>query len=80
MAKEVEAWDESQVRAFQAAVADHRWGGPLRIAVLYGLRRSELLALRWGGIDLEAGTVTASTQLRSTCHREPRRWTIHPER
>ena len=35
-AKEVDAWDEAQVRAFLAAVADHRWGGPLRVAVLYG--------------------------------------------
>ena len=57
-AKEVEAWDESQIRAFLSTVADHRWGGPLRLAVLYGLRRSELLALRWSGIDLESGMVT----------------------
>ena len=56
--KEVDAWDDTQVRAFLSAVADHRWGGPLRLAVLYGLRRSELLALRWSGIDLEAGMVT----------------------
>ncbi len=57
-AKDVDAWDDAQVRAFLWAVAEHRWGGPLRIAVLYGLRRSELLALRWSGIDLDAGTVT----------------------
>ena len=57
-AKEVDAWDDAQVRAFLSAVADHRWGGPFQLAVLYGLRRSELLALRWSGIDLEGGTVT----------------------
>ncbi len=56
--KDVDAWDEVQVRSFLNAVADHRWGGPLRLAVLYGPRRSELLALRWNGIDLESGTVT----------------------
>ena len=56
--KEVDAWDDTQVTGFLSAVTDHRWGGPLRLAVLYGLRRSELLALRWSGIDLEAGTVT----------------------
>lgn len=57
-AREEDAWDEAQVRQFLATVADHRWGGPLRLDVLYGLRRSELLALRWKGIDLDAGTVT----------------------
>ena len=32
---------------FLAAIADHRWGAPMRLAVLYGLRRSELLGLHW---------------------------------
>lgn len=58
VAKEVDAWDDAQVRAFLAGVSDHRWGGALRVAVLYGLRRSELLALRWSGVDLDAGTLT----------------------
>ncbi len=56
--KEADAWDDDQVRAFLEAIAGHRWAGPLRVAVLYGLRRSELLALRWSGMDLESGVVT----------------------
>ena len=54
---EVPAWTEDDVRKFLAAVRDHRWYGPIRLHVLYGLRRSELLGLKWGDIDLKAGTV-----------------------
>jgi integrase len=44
--KEVDAWSEAQVERFLAATADHRWAIGFRLGVLYGLRRSELLALR----------------------------------
>ncbi len=30
------------------------------MTVLYGLRRSELLALRWGGLDLNKGAMRIS--------------------
>lgn len=55
--REVPAWTEDDVRKFLAAVKDHRWYGPIRLDVLCGLRRSELLGLKWGDIDLKAGTV-----------------------
>ncbi len=55
--REVEAWDDPDVERFLDAVADHRWGPPLRLAVLYGLRRSELLGLQWSTVNLKAGTL-----------------------
>ena len=55
--KEVDAWNDSQVAAFLAASAAHRWAGPMRLEVLYGLRRSELLALHWADVDLVQGRV-----------------------
>ncbi len=55
--REVPAWTEDDVRKFLAATKDHRWYGPIRLDVLYGPRRSELLGLKWGDIDLKAGTV-----------------------
>jgi integrase len=55
--KEVDAWSENQVERFLAATADHRWAIGFRLGVLYGLRRSELLALRWDDVDWEAGTI-----------------------
>lgn len=33
-------------------------GPMIRIAIIYGLRRSELLGLKWDSIDLERGTLT----------------------
>jgi integrase len=32
-----------------------QWAAPLRLAVLYDLRRSELLGLRWSIVNLKAG-------------------------
>lgn len=43
--------------------ADHRWAVGFRIAVLYGLRRSELLALRWDDLDLKAATLRIDERL-----------------
>lgn len=55
--REVPAWTEDDVRRFLAAVKERRWHGPIRLNVLYGLRRSELLGLKCGDIDLKAGSV-----------------------
>lgn len=55
--QEVQAWDDDQVRRFLDVIAGHRWQAPLRLTVLYGLRRSELLGLKWDDIDATEGTV-----------------------
>ena len=55
--KEVEAWSHDQVSQFLVVVAGHRFAVPLRLGVLYGLRRSEALALRWDDVDTDAGTL-----------------------
>jgi integrase len=55
--KEVDSWSEVDVERFLAATAGHRWAIGFRLSVLYGLRRSELLALRWDDVDWEAATV-----------------------
>lgn len=57
--KEVDAWDEADLRKFLATAKAHRWGPPMRLAALdlYGLRRSELLGLQWSDIDVTKKTV-----------------------
>jgi integrase len=60
---EVEAWTEDRVQQFLAAIDDHRWAAPIRLCVLYGLRRSEVLAVRWSGVDLKKGTVRVEQAL-----------------
>ena len=55
--KATDAWSEAQVDRFLEMCADHRWAVGFRLAVLYGLRRSEVLALRWDDVDWEARTI-----------------------
>jgi integrase len=55
--KEVDAWDEADLRKFLATAKAHRWGPPMRLAALYGLRRSELIGLQWADIDVTKKTV-----------------------
>lgn len=52
-----EVWTEEQIQHFLVAIRGHRWEGPFRLEVLYGLRRSELLGLRWSAVDLRKRTV-----------------------
>ena len=55
--KEIEAWDAAEVTRFLEATRDHRWAIGFRLGVLYGLRRSEVLALRWDDLDVDAKTL-----------------------
>jgi integrase len=55
--REAATWTEDEVRRFVAAIDDHRWAAPIRLCVLYGLRRSELLGLSWSSVDLKRGSI-----------------------
>lgn len=52
-----QAWTAEQARTFLTHVAPDRYAAAWRLS-LYGLRRGEVLGLRWQDIDLTAGTVT----------------------
>jgi integrase len=52
-----------QARALLRAAEGERWGPLLVLALGTGMRRGELLALRWGDVDLERGTVTVRASL-----------------
>jgi integrase len=47
--------DPDQTRTLLSALENHRFGLPLRTALLCGLRLSELLALRWADVDWSGG-------------------------
>lgn len=51
------AWTEDETRTFVEYVSGHRLEAAWRIS-LCGLRRSEVLGLRWSDIDLAAGLLT----------------------
>ena len=48
-------WDATHVKAFLEVVADDRLFALWRLAATTGMRRGELLALRWSELDLAAG-------------------------
>ncbi|CAN5812029.1 hypothetical protein BH23ACT8_BH23ACT8_05590 [soil metagenome] len=55
-------WTPEQVRAFLDSVATDRLYPLWRLAVTTGLRRGELVGLRWRDVDLAAGRIAAVQQ------------------
>ncbi|MGV9479456.1 tyrosine-type recombinase/integrase [Gordonia aichiensis] len=51
------AWSPAEVETFRASVAGDRLY-PLWLLSMYGLRRSEVMGLRWDAIDLDEGTLS----------------------
>ena len=56
---ERETWSEAEVRKFLAKASSDRLHVAWRLS-LHGLRRGEVLGLRWSDIDLRAETLTVN--------------------
>lgn len=56
-------WTADEARRFLAACTGHRFGAAFHLAVVAGLRRGELLGLRWSDLDLETGRLRVAQQL-----------------
>lgn len=56
-ASELSVWDETQLRAFLASVVDDRLYSLWVLAATTGMRRGELMGLRWTDIDFSAAKV-----------------------
>lgn len=56
--KEFEPWSPEQVGAFLDAAATHRLGPLFEVALFTGMRRGEILGMRWADVNLEARTIT----------------------
>ncbi len=61
----VAVWTVEQTRAFLDFVSDHRLYALFHLLVMTGLRRGEVVALRWPDIDLIQGTVRVTRQLQA---------------
>ena len=55
--KDIEAWVAAEVTRFLEATREHRWAVGFRLGALYGLRRSEVLALHWDDLEVEKQTL-----------------------
>ena len=56
-----------QTRAFLDHVGEDRLYALFHLAVMTGLRRGEVVGLRWEDVDLERGTVRVVRQVSSSC-------------
>ena len=55
--KDMKTWTEGQAATFLEAVANDRLSAAWQLS-LYGLRRGEVLGLRWSDMNLDAKTIT----------------------
>ena len=64
--KEAVAWNDDEVTRFLEPLGRTGGRSRFRLGVLYGLRRSEILALRWDDLDVEANTLRIDESLVAT--------------
>jgi integrase len=59
----IKAWDATQLRTFLTAMRSHRLLPAFHLAAHTGMRRGEVLGVRWGDIDLEANRLSVRQAL-----------------
>ncbi len=64
--KEMRALDEDETARLLGLLEGNRLYAPVLLAVTTGLRRGEILGLRWSDVDLKAGTLTVVQSLEQT--------------
>ena len=57
-APEQRCWNEHQLRQFLHVAMTHRLGPAIWLAAMTGMRRGEMLGLRWSDIDHDASTLS----------------------
>jgi integrase len=64
----IKAWDANQLRAFLEAVRDHRLHPAFHLSSYTGMRRGEVLGLRWCDLDLDAARLSVRQALVSIAY------------
>lgn len=59
----ITTWSPDQVNAFLAAAAGHRWYAAYLVLCIYGMRRGEVLGLRWQDVDFDSSQIHVRQQL-----------------
>ncbi len=67
-APEMSVWTPDELRSFLGSTAKHHHGALLRLAAMTGLRRSELIGLRWADLDMEKGVLRVRRRITTVNH------------
>jgi integrase len=65
---EIKAWEIDQLVRFLEAIAPHRMAPAFYFAAHTGMRRGEVLGVRWRDVDLDAGRVSVRQALVSVAY------------
>jgi integrase len=60
---EMKTWTPDELRVFLERTEDETHGRLYRVAAMTGVRRSELVGLRWADVDLDAGAIRIRQRL-----------------
>jgi integrase len=60
---EMEVWDAKQLRQFLQGITSHRLYPAFYLLATAGMRRGELLGLRWSDVDLDGQSISVSRAL-----------------
>jgi integrase len=66
--REVRAWSVDEAREFLRAAENHRLYPAFLLMLVYGLRRGEVLGLRWSDIDFAGGVIRIRQQVQRIGH------------
>jgi integrase len=61
--KKITPWSVDEANAFLRAATPSPWHLAYQLLITYGMRRGEVLGLRWKDLDLERGTLSIEQQL-----------------
>lgn len=62
-ASPMRTWSPEETRVFLAAVIEERLGAAFQVLVVTGMRRGEVLGLRWRDVDFDAGKLSVRQTL-----------------
>lgn len=66
---EIKSWDSKELTMFLDSVRDHRYYVAFHLAALTGMRRGEVLGLRWSDIDFNQSRVSVRQSLISVAYK-----------
>lgn len=74
--KEIEYWSEEEVQAFMSNLKSKNHALPIILALATGMRRGEILGLKWSHVDFDKKKISVYQQLKKD---EVGQWNLSPQ-